>query len=87
ATGVTEGIIAVEASKDSIESNTANVTVTSAVLKSIQVTPANPTMAKGNAVQLIAQGMYSDGSSVDISSSVAWTSSNTDIVTVTADGL
>ncbi|WP_254105535.1 Ig-like domain-containing protein, partial [Aliivibrio fischeri] len=44
-------------------------------------------MAKGNAVQLIAQGMYSDGSSVDISSSVAWTSSNTDIVTVTADGL
>ncbi len=53
----------------------------------IQVTPAIDSMAKGNAQQLTATGIYSDHSTVDITNSVNWISTNTNNVEVNKVGL
>ena len=52
----------------------ASVTVTSAVLKSIVITPPNPTVAKGTGIQLTATGTFSDGTTQDFTSSASWIS-------------
>lgn len=57
-------------------SATANVTVTTAELTGIAVTPSAPSLAVGQSVQMTATGTYSDGSSVNLTSQVQWTSSN-----------
>ncbi|WP_418114612.1 BspA family leucine-rich repeat surface protein [Vibrio scophthalmi] len=87
ATGLVEGAVTIVATKNEIHSNLVNITVTSAVLESIQVTPASISLAKGNSVQLTAQGLYSDGSSANISDSVAWQPSDNAVITVSASGL
>jgi 6-phosphogluconolactonase (cycloisomerase 2 family) len=58
-----------------------------ATLKSIAVTPANPSVIAALTTQLTATGTYSDGTSKDLSSQVAWTSSAGTIATVSATGL
>jgi Bacterial Ig-like domain (group 2) len=56
-------------------------------LSSIFVTPPSSTIAVNNTVQLIATGVYSDGSQKAISgTSVGWSSSNTAVATVTSPG-
>ncbi len=57
------------------QSGTSTVTVTPAALVSIAVTPAMSTLLVGGTVALRATGTYSDGSMVDLTSSVVWTSS------------
>jgi CxxC motif-containing protein (DUF1111 family) len=42
------------------------------ILESINVTPANPTLPIGAKMQFFATGVYSDGSTQDLTSSVAW---------------
>src|SRR5262249_41875319 len=49
-------------------------------MKSIKVTPDNPTMAGGGQQQFTATGTFSDGSTKDITDRVAWTSSAPDVV-------
>ena len=51
----------------------ATLTVTPATLKAISVTPLSSTVASGQSVQLSATGLYSDGSSADLTRSVSWT--------------
>uniref|UniRef100_UPI00261365B9 Ig-like domain-containing protein n=1 Tax=uncultured Microbulbifer sp. TaxID=348147 RepID=UPI00261365B9 len=85
-TAVDEGTATVSASQEGIVSNTATVTITGAVLTAIQVTPASNSLAKGNSQQLTAQGTFSDGTTADLTGSVAWTSSDTHIVTVDSSG-
>lgn len=63
-------------------SGTATLTVTPATLVSIAVTPANPSIAKGTAKQFTATGSYSDGSMQNITTVVAWSSSNTGVATI-----
>src|SRR5262249_22975462 len=63
------------------------LTVTAAVLQSIAVTPANPTVAKGQTDQFTATGTLSDGSHQDLTSSVTWASSNTAVATINTAGL
>src|SRR5207248_1736995 len=63
------------------------LTVGPAVLVSIAVTPANPSIPKGTTQQFTATGTYSDGSTVDLTSSAAWVSSNPAVATITAGGL
>jgi hypothetical protein len=58
------------------------VTVSSAVLTSIGVTPANTTIAVQSSVQYSAAGTFSDGSQSDITAFVTWTSSNTAVADV-----
>jgi probable HAF family extracellular repeat protein len=56
-------------------------------LTSIAVTPAIPTIPKGASRQFTATGSYSDGSSADLSGSVTWSSSKTNVATISPSGL
>ncbi|MEW5251396.1 Ig-like domain-containing protein [Microbulbifer sp. 2201CG32-9] len=85
-TAVEVGSANITASRDGITSNTATVTVTSAVLTSIQVTPAVVSLPKGNSEQLTAVGTFSDGSTLDLTNSVSWNSDNTAVATVDSLG-
>ena len=68
-------------------SGTAQLTVTAAVLQSIAVTPANATVPLGTLTQLTATGTYSDSSTQDLTTTAAWTSSDTTIATIASSGL
>jgi trimeric autotransporter adhesin len=56
-------------------------------LSSIQVTPANPSVAAGLQQQFKATGMYSNNTSQDLTASVTWSSSNMAIATIASGGL
>jgi trimeric autotransporter adhesin len=55
-------------------------------LQSIQVAPSGPTIALGENQQFTATGLYSDGSTKDITGSAVWTSSNSGIATLSGSG-
>ena len=63
---------------------TASTTIT---LQSITVTPANSSIPKAATKQFTAQGIYSDGSSKDISALVTWSSGTASVATVNTGGL
>ncbi|MCP5013775.1 MAG: hypothetical protein GY938_00660, partial [Ketobacter sp.] len=86
-TGVAPGMVSVQVTKDGITSNTLEVEVTNAVITDIIVTPALLTVAKGQTEQLTATAIYSDGTSLNVSSSVTWTPVDTNIVTVSPEGM
>lgn len=65
-----------------ITSWTYTLTVTTAVLNYISITPSASTVGAGQTRQLTATGTYSDGSRVDLTSNVAWSSSNISIAKV-----
>ena len=58
------------------------LTVTPATLVSIGVTPANPSIANGLTSQFAATGVYTDNSTQDLTASVAWTSSDPTVVSI-----
>ena len=70
-----------------VTSSDATLYVTSAVLESIAVSPSTPSIALGNTSQFTATGTYSDDSSVDLTSAVAWSSSTTTVATIGGAGL
>jgi trimeric autotransporter adhesin len=80
-TGTAVGSTVITATLNGIQGST-TVTVTSAVLTSITITPPNPSIAKGTTVQLIATGNYTDGSTQDLTSQVSWTSGDNTIAQV-----
>jgi len=51
-------------------------------LKSIALTPANPSVAKGKTQQIIATGTYSNNTTADLTASATWTSNKTTVATV-----
>lgn len=51
-------------------------------LVSIEVTPANPAVAKGTPQQFTATGIYSDQSKKDITTSVTWSSSSLSVAAI-----
>ena len=71
----------------SAETVTATFTAAAATLKSIAVTPANPTEPINSSVQFTATGTYSDNSTKDITATVTWASSNTEAAMINAAGL
>ena len=73
-TPLQQGTTTISATVDG-HSGSATLTVTSARLQSIEVTPASPTLANGTSVQLAATGRQEDGSTQDLTSAVTWTSS------------
>ncbi len=83
--GVGPGTATVTASLEGLSTNLP-VTVTNAVLASIAVTPANPSMPAGLSQQLTATGTYTDGSTRDLTSVATWTSSDSTTVSVTSAG-
>lgn len=67
-------------------SGTTLMTVTEPVLQSITVTPANPSILTLSTQSFKATGNFSDGSTSDITSQVAWSSSQTGFASITAAG-
>ncbi|TMC63782.1 MAG: ATP-dependent DNA ligase, partial [Chloroflexota bacterium] len=86
ATGASPGTSQVSATSGAVRGVT-TLTVGPAALVSITVTPANQSVKAGTNVQYTATGKYTDGTSVNLTSSVIWKSSNTSLVTITSAGL
>lgn len=80
ATGVSPGSTQVTATIDGVSSTPATLNVGDAVVESIAITPANPTVSLGNTVVLSAIGTFSDGETGPVS--VNWSSSNTGVATL-----
>ena len=65
---------------------TSQLTVTAATLQTLTIDPAAPSVAAGTSVDLVATGLFSDGSKQDVSALVAWTSTDATIATVRVTG-
>ena len=81
ATGVSTGTATITATLGSA-AGTAVGTVTNVSLSSILVTPASASVAIGQTQAFTANGVFSDGSSTDITSSVTWGSAAPNIASV-----
>jgi hypothetical protein len=75
-------VTAVFISTGQVSSNSPTVTVTAATLSSISITPMATSVPKGVTVQYTALGLYSDGSSVNITNTVTWGSSTMGVATI-----
>ncbi|ARN74378.1 Ig-like domain-containing protein [Oceanicoccus sagamiensis] len=75
----------ISASFDGITAST-SLTVTDAIVLSLQITPSNLTEPAGTSGQLTATAFYSDNTSKDVTTSSTWSSSNTTIVDVVTTG-
>jgi uncharacterized protein YjdB len=85
-TGVTSGSATISATLDGISGST-TVNVTVANLASISITPASQSISSGATQQYTAIGVLQNGNTVDLTSSVTWTSSNTAAATIDSSGL
>ncbi len=63
-------------------SGSTDLTVTPATLDRIDVTPTNPSVPKGMTQQMIATGTYSDMSTRDLTGSVSWSTSDSNVATI-----
>jgi hypothetical protein len=76
AQGLNQGTTNITASLYGITSSTVVLTVTAPTLNSITVTPSNTSKTKGLTQQYTATGLFSDGSSQNITQDVVWSTSN-----------
>jgi uncharacterized protein YjdB len=83
--GVETGTTNIIATSDTISAHTP-LTITAATLTSIQVTPIDTTLSMDMDQQFTAVGLYSDGTVVDLTTQVTWTSSDPNIAVITASG-
>jgi uncharacterized protein YjdB len=86
ATGIATGAASVTATSGSI-SGSATLTVGPPLLVSIAVTPANPSFALGTTQQFTATGTYTDGSTLNLTSTVNWSTASNAIATISAQGI
>ena len=75
------GSTTITATSGSISAST-TLTVSQTTLVSLAVTPVNPAIAKGANKQFLATGTYSDNTTQDLTNTVAWSSSNTGVATI-----
>ena len=88
ATGVTAGQAAITAVFAPIVSPAATLTVTTAPLLSIAVTPSNPMVVHGTALQFTANGTFGGISQpINLTTQVTWTSSDATVATISGSGL
>ncbi|EHH1078930.1 hypothetical protein J7I01_004645, partial [Vibrio parahaemolyticus] len=87
ATGVTPGGPATITAANNGVNGSALLTVTTAKLESITVEPNPITVGVAKTGNLTATGLYSDGSSSNITSLVGWAGQDTSIATVASGGL
>ncbi len=85
ATGQNVGTTTISATFSGVVGST-TLTVTAATLQSIQVTPTNPTAAKGTTLQFTATGTFSDNTTQDLTTVVTWSSSTTAVATISNAG-
>ncbi|MGO9624688.1 MAG: beta strand repeat-containing protein, partial [Steroidobacteraceae bacterium] len=81
ATALSPGPATITATLGTITGST-GLTVTPATLVSIGLTPANPSIAAGLTAQFVATGVYTDNSTQNLTTSVAWTSSDPTVAAV-----
>lgn len=86
ATGVAAGTVTITASYNGTPA-TSTLTVSNATVQSITVTPAASTIALGGMQQFAASGLFSDGSTQDITNVVKWTSSTPTVAVINASGV
>ena len=82
-----EGSASVTASYQGVTAASALVFVGPSVVVSLQVLPSSATIAKGTLQSFQAIATFSDGSKLNLSSSVAWQSSDAKLATVDNGGL
>ena len=87
ATGVEAGSVTITSSINGQTPATATLAVSNATIQSIAVTPAAPTIALGSMQQFAASGLFSDGSTEDITSVATWTSSTPTVAVVNQKGV
>jgi hypothetical protein len=88
ATGVAPGNSTITAASNGVTSPGITLAITAAVLQSVTVTPnPAPSVTAGLTEQFTATGHYSDGSSMNLTSTATWNSSNTNFVTINSAGL
>ena len=66
---------------------TATLTVTSAAATSLRVSPAATNLEQGGFTRFTALAEFSDGTTMDVTSSVTWTSSDASVAVVTPKGV
>lgn len=81
-TGVGQGEGSVVAKLHDVTSNLSTFRVNSAVLASIQITPARISVGAGLPVQLTATAEYTDGSTVDVTELAHWHTDNVAVDTI-----
>lgn len=90
ATGVSPGNANISATftyGGATANGTVALTVTSATLSSITLTPVNAIIAPASGLQYVAQGTFSDGTVQYMSPYVTWSSSDTSVATVSVAGV
>src|SRR5215813_12347736 len=73
ATGLRSGFSTISASTGGVSGET-KLAVTASALMSIEVTPPNPSVAKGSNTHFTATGVFSDKSTQNLTSQVTWVS-------------
>lgn len=81
ATGVSEGTVDIKAELDTIQS-TIQLTISDTILFSIRVIPLVTDIIHVDSLQYTAIGEYLDGTEIDITNEVSWTSSDPSVVTI-----
>jgi hypothetical protein len=80
ASGLAAGSPTISAKFGGITGST-SLTVSSASLSSIEVTPPNPSIALGTHVRFTATGVFSDGTTQNLTTQVVWQASDTSLAT------
>lgn len=86
AKGLAAGTSTITALRQGLSAN-AVFTVTEAVLQSLAVTPAGGSVHVGFGLQMAATGTYSDGTALDLTTQVTWSSGAPTIAGIGASGL
>ncbi len=90
-TGITIGTVDVKASYEGIESNIINVSITDAILTSINISvkslSPDASIYSGGKLSFAAEGIYSDGSTSPLTNKVTWHSSAVDIAQIDDKGI
>jgi uncharacterized protein YjdB len=84
-TGIAVGNATITASRSGI-SGTTTISVTSATLSAIAISPATPSVPASTTLPLIATGTFSDGTTQELTTTASWTSSDSTIAEVSNAG-
>ncbi|HYG97879.1 MAG TPA: Ig-like domain-containing protein [Terriglobales bacterium] len=85
-TGVAAGTATITATSNSI-TGTATVTVTAATVQSIAVTPSTSTITSGQTQAFTATATLTDSTTLNLTNSVTWRSSDTNVATISSSGI
>jgi trimeric autotransporter adhesin len=85
--GRSAGSVSISGSYGGLTPASTTLTVSNATIQSVTVNPSNPTVILGALQQFTASGLFSDGSTQDITSISKWSSSTPAVAIVNRNGL